>query len=287
MQELDVQFIEERFGATAPRSRSRPSWFVLLGIAAAAVFFALQQDQDSADAWTWLVLLPWILVLWILFIGWLEARRQRNRRRDINRAWQNVQLENWEEARSALEAPMQKPIMSPSDRCQAFMLLAGIAEQARQFDPAVKIYETLLIERVGDGFQLQEVQLALAAAKIRNEELTDGVRLLNRLERVTMPASLQAVFQLVRLYQQVFMGQLEDAVDGLADRRSLFRRHLSTKAGYGYGLLAAAMHHLKRNEEATGLWRDATTLVPADKLVAEYSLLVPVSANYRSVEHPV
>ena len=287
MQEIDAQSIDRRFAATAPRPKSRPSWFALLGFTTVALFFALQKDRASAEAWAWLVLLPWILVLGILAIGWFEARRQRTRRGEINRAWQHVQLEDWEEARRALEAPMQKPIGSTSDRCQAFMLLAGIAEQQRNFDTAVHIYETLRLERIGDGFQLQQVQLALAAAKLRNQELTDGIRLLDRLERISMPASLQAVCQLVRLYQQVFMGHFEDAVDGIDDRKSMFRRHLSTKAGYGYGLLATAMHHLKRNDEAIGLWRDATTLVPADKLVLEYDLLVPVSADYLSVEHPV
>ena len=102
-----------------------------------------------------------------------------------------------------------------------------------------------------------------------------------------MPLPLRAACDLVRLFQQVAMGQNEDAVAGLTDRRAGFRRHLSTRAGYGYALLAAAMDALGRRTEAATLWSDATALIRPDRLIEEFDLLQGVSRTYPATEHRI
>ncbi|MEE8384978.1 MAG: hypothetical protein V3S01_03595, partial [Dehalococcoidia bacterium] len=85
--------------------------------------------------------------------------------------------------------------------------------------------------------------------------------------------------------QQVFMGHHEDAAQDCEKRCQLYRRFLSTQAAHGYGLLAAAMHHLGRTGEAARLWRDATMLIEAERLVKEYPLLSQVAREYPAMEH--
>ena len=287
MQKIDTELVEQRFNATAPRTRGKAIWYALLAVLAVTFFVSLQAGQESSPAPGWLMILPWCAFVGMLAAGWVTGRRQRQRRRLLREASEHAQLEAWDALGGSLGEAMQRPIQSPHDRCQAFMLLAAGVEHDRDYDVAAQIYERLLLDRIGDGYQLQQAQLALSDATLRNDQLTDAVRMLDRLEKIPMPAALRAVYGLIRLYQRVFMGHNADAAEDLSDQRSLFRRYLSTRAGYGYGLLAAALHHLGRHTEAGELWRDATTLVPAARLVREYDLLAPLAKAYRAVEHPL
>jgi len=286
MEQFDAEQIDRRFDATAARRDFRQGWYALIGFGIVLLLMQSWGEGDSGRPSVLGILLSWCVVFGLLASGWLRAKRQRQARQNITRAWEQVQLEQWAEAEEMLDAAMRRPIQSDSDRGQAFMLLATLAERHGRYDQAAHIYERLLIERIGDGYQLQQAQLAIANAKLRNEELTDAVTLLNHLEKITMPRALAAVYALIRLYQQVFMGHNEDAVAELSERRSLFRRFLSTKAGYAYGLLAAALHRLGRHDEAAQYWLDATTLIPAQKLVAEYGALVVPCECYPAMEHP-
>ncbi len=284
MPSIDAELVERRFSATAPASNPKLVPYALLGLTSAAVVvLAFRGDQLGVPGVA-ILLLPWCLVLCLFCVGYARARRLRRQRAIIGKAWQHVQLEAWSDARPLIDEAMRHPVPIPTDRCQALVVLAALAEQENRYDSAGLIYERLLIERIGDAQQLQQAQIALAAAKIKNEELTDGIGLIDRLDRVPMPLPLKAVHTLVRLYQQVFMGQFEDAVAEASDRRALFRRYLSTRAGYGYALLGAAMHHLNRSQEAAEYWRDATTLVPVAKLLDEYAFLAPVAEAHPTAE---
>ncbi|MFQ5430479.1 MAG: tetratricopeptide repeat protein [Phycisphaerae bacterium] len=287
MRTLDAQQIERWFAATLPRRRHQFGLYLLAGVILGTLLMPLAAGEEPSAATGWSFLLPMSLLAALFAGGWYVNRRRRRDKRTLSRAWEQVQLEDWDGAEATLSELLERPIHAASDRCQAFRLLAEVAEHAGQYEAAAQVYETLLLQRIGDGYQLQEVQLASCAIKLRNEELTDAVRLIERLARVPMPPALKAVHDLIRLYQQVFMGHFDDAVEKAEERRKLYRRHLSTRAGYGYGLLAAAMHHLGRREEASRLWADATTLIRADELVRSYALLGTVSKDYPATEHPV
>lgn len=286
MKQLDAQQIDRRFDVTAARRGFKQGWYALIGFGLVLLLMQGWGEGDSGRPPVVGILLSWCVVFGLLAAGWLRAKRQRQARQSITRAAERIQLEQWAEAGEVLDAAMSRSIQSDSDRGQAFMLLATLAERHGRYDQAAHIYERLLMERIGDGYQLQQAQLAIANAKLRNEELTDAVTLLDHLEKISMPRALGSVYALIRLYQQVFMGHNEDAVAELSERRSLFRQFLSTKAGYAYGLLAAALHRLGRHDEAARFWLDATTLIPARKLVAEYGALVAPCERYPAMEHP-
>jgi hypothetical protein len=228
--------------------------------------------------------LPPVVLLVFLTTGWLAGRRRRNRRDALSAAWEHVQFEDSQAAQVELRKILRRPIYLPSDRGQAFLTLAAVCEQLARFESAGYVYESMLLQRVGDISQLQEAQIKLAGAKVRSDELTDAVTLIGRLAQIPLPPPFKAMFDLVRLFQRIFMGHYEDAIQDMDELRPLFRRQLSTRAGLGYGLFAGAMHRLGRGVEAARLWHDATVLVRPEKLVKEYPLLRDVSEKYPAAE---
>jgi tetratricopeptide (TPR) repeat protein len=282
----EANWVEKRFSATEPSQRNVYILYAVVGLIVSCLVFLPAFGPRWGLPEELGVLLVVSLMSVLMLTGWFAGRRQRACRRAAVEAWERVQLDDWDGAEAVLDGLMCDGIRSGSDRGQAFMLLAAVAEHKGRYGEAAQIYETLLLRRIGDALHLQQAQISLAAAKLRNQELTDAVNLLGRLEQLPMPRSLAAALDVVRLYQQVFMGHYEDAVEELEERRALHRRHLSTHAAYGYGLMAAALHHLGRSSEAARQWSDATTLIPAERLVKEYEMLTPVLQAYPATRRP-
>lgn len=285
MQEISAELIEDRVEATEPRRGIMFHVFVVV-VAVLALLFVFVMLNPSRQVLPGSgIILPWLLILTLASAGWIANRTRRRCRASIVKAWEQIQLGEWDAGASVLDEVTQHPIRSRVDRAQALMLLASVAEHQQQYESAGLIYETLLQRRIGDSLQLQQAPIALAAAKLRNSELTDAITLLGRLERLEMPQAIRVAYDLVRLFQQVLMGQNDDAASDLEKRRKLYQRYLSTRAAYGYAFLSLAVHHLGRTDEAAGLWADATALVEAEKLVEEYEMLAPLKAAYMSTEH--
>ena len=280
----DRRTIDDCFAATAPRR-----WgifglqLLLMSAVAITLLMSLMGTRWNVPDAVELAVPPAVLLLFLV-TGMVSGRRRRSRREALAVAWEKVQFENPEGALQALATVIHGPIYSVSDRGQAFMSLAATCEQLNRYDSAAHIYERMLVEQIGDLSQLQEAQIKLAGAKVRNDELTDAVTLIGRLAQVPLPPPFKAMFDLVQLFQRVFMGHYEDAIQEIEPLRALFRRHLSTKAGQGYALFAAAMHRLGRTSEAARLWNDATTLIPASKLVRDFPLMQPISEAYAAAE---
>jgi len=274
---------------TTPSPRENYPVYFIFGLFIASILAPLATPLLTNAKWEWeqLEIIPWILLTIILLVSrWRARRRQRSTER-VEQMWEDAKLEKWDAVEAALPTTLNQTIYDPTLRGRAFMLLAGLLETRKHHDVAGYIYESLLRRRLGDPLTLHQAQLALASAKLRNEELTDAVELIGRLQKIEMPPPLRAIFEAVRLHQQVFMGQNEDAVDKISERRDLFRRHLSTRAGYAYGLLAAALHRLGRKDEAQRYWHDATLLVPPAKLTDRFELLTDVAPHYQASQSPL
>ncbi len=287
MRPLDAATIEAWLSATKPRRSSLYGSYALLMAAVLGLMALLVLGPRLGLSQTFCTLAPLTLLAGFVLVAWLQGRRHHACRKAVLAASQHLQMEERGAARAELEKIMQGPIRSNPDRGEAFLLLAALAEAENRYDLSARIYESLLIQRIGDATQLQQSQIALAEAKLRNEELTDAVQMIGRLEQLPMPQALRTTLDLVRLFQQVFMGHHEDAVKEIEERRSSFRQFLSTRAAYGYGLLAASLHALGRCDEAAKLWSDATTLMTIDQLIEAYDMLAPLASAYDSQEHPV
>lgn len=288
MDTFDSDSADRIFEATKRNPReNNPSYFVIgFMLALFLVPFLFKIELDSFEGRV-IVVAPWLLLLLLLAMGWRRARRHRFASAAISAAWDEAQLENWDAVDAALPGITSQPIRSESDRGRALVLLASVSERRKNYDAAAHIYERLLRERIGEAALLQQAQLALASAKLRNEELADAVDLLDRLQQIQMPASLRAIYEVIRLHQQIFMGHYADAIADIDERVALFRRHLSTRAGFAYALIAAAFHRLGQADLAKRYWNDATTLVTPNKILERFELARDVSLAYPAAEHPL
>jgi tetratricopeptide (TPR) repeat protein len=262
----------------------RGSRMVLLGLGL-LLGAALARPEFLARAgiptWIW----PHVLLLAALVMILVIAIRQRTQARLVLAAFESLQLQEWEQARENLTRLLARPVRHAPARAEALMGLGGLAEIGRHYDVAQRVYEAILSEASANPVQLLMARMALAAAMFRTGQTADAVDMIDRLDRTSLPESLKAHVELVSLFREVVMGQGGSGLDKAEYRRDLFRRYLSTRAGYGYGLLAAAYDHAQRGDMARKCWEDATLLIREKTLVERFQELEPMAARYSAVEH--
>lgn len=286
MNPLDSNQVEALFTSAQPKRRLIGAQALAMSSLMLVMIISLFGTRLNVPEAVCLALPP-IALGTIVLIGWRAGRRRARCRDSLSRVWEHLQLDRPADAEAALCQVMRFPIQSDSDLGQAMLLLGGVAERIGQYDAAVRAYELMMIHEVGDIVQLQEAQVNLAEAKLRNQELTDAVNLIQRLAQVPMPPPIKAAFELVRLFQEIFMGHAADALENVDERRAMFRKYLSIRAGHGYGLLAAAYHHAGQGDAASAMWLDATTLSSSDRLVREYAFLAPIAQHYPAARNPL
>ncbi len=82
------------------------------------------------------------------------------------------------------------------------------------------------------------------------------------------------------------MGHAHDVVERANDLGHEFRQHLGVEAGYGYGLLAAALDRCGQAARALKFWSDATLLIRPERLVQRYPELRSLAMKYGASEWP-
>lgn len=230
--------------------------------------------------WVWpnvLLLLVTGAVLWI-------GLRQREQARLMLAAFESLQLQEWEQAREHLGRLLARPVRHAPARAEALMGLGSLAEIGHRYDVAQRVYESILADVAANPVQLLMARIALAAAMLRTGQTADAIEIVDRLGRTSLPDSLKAHVELLSLFREVVMGQAADGIDRAEYRRGLFRKHLSTRAGFGYGLLALAYDRADRPDLARSCWEDATLLIPAGTLVQRFAELAPIAARYPAAE---
>lgn len=255
---------------------------VLLGLSILLGAFIAEPDA-LPEPWGHLV--PQALLLGITVVILRGALLQRRTARLMLEVFEAVQLQHWPEASTGLQQLLSRPVRHPHARAELLLSLASVAESQHCFEAAQHVYESVLNEESADPLQLHTARVALAATLLRTGQITDAVSLVDKLSRAELPPPLRAQVELVSLFREVVMGQAQDNVEQADSRRQLFREHLSTRAGYGYGLLAAACDRAGRVEEARRYWHDATLLIRPSELLARFGELQPVASRYPAAEH--
>jgi len=273
------------------RSRTRATWLsrqtfwlLLLGIVLGGLLASPGWLSGSRFVQ---VLLPQFVLICIIL--WVYSRTQRQRRiaAMVSAAWGAIQLKDWTQAEAVITKLLRRPIQPVFVRAQSLMALAAVAENQKQYDVSQHILETVLQEPNADASVLYAARVALAGTLLRNSQLTDAVSMIDKLVRMELPPALRAQVELLNLFRLVLMGQTQEAVAGAEERRALFRRHLSTRAGYGYALLSAAFDRSGQTDRAAELWRDATLLIRPAEIVDRFGEVRSVAAKYPSTEWPL
>lgn len=233
------------------------------------------------------LLLPQIAIVALAGLIVATSLYQRRRGRLMLASFEALQLRQWEAAADALTRLLRKPVRPAQARAEALLGLASVAESQQEHENAQRIYEAMLAEHAADPLQLHTAQVALGATMLRTGQTTDAVDLIDRLTRTTLPGALRAQVEMLSLFREVTMGQAADAIEKAEERRGLFRLYLSTRAGFGYGLLAAAFDRANDPEKARRYWRDATLLVRPEELLGRFGELAPVAERYPATGYPL
>lgn len=284
----DVSLSEAQRLVSASRpTRSYPLVHALAILTALGLLAWTAIVGESYFGSPWLALaVPWLIVMTMLLWRWGRLRQQRRSMQTLARAAEAAEMNDWTGVLPHVRTVLAQAIRQQPIRTQALLLYAGAAERQRNFEVSEYVFEAILREHAGDAVQLHQATLGLAGTKLRSEQLTDAVTMLDRLRRVELPSILRAGVELMRLFQEVYMGHHDLALATMEQRRSLFRRYLSTRAAYGYALFAAALHGQGRADEAASCWRDATLLMRPHRLVERYDLLRVIDQHYPASEWP-
>lgn len=230
---------------------------------------------------------PVLLVLLVVVATRWRMRRQQDRADLWKRANEAVLLEEWSSARQRLSDLLSRPVQSATVRTQGLLGLAAIADHCHEYQSSQLLYEQVLEDGAGQPAQLHAAAIGMAVAMLRNEELTSAVRVIDQLARQDWPRPWKAHLELLRLFREVVMGQYDDVLASAASRCELFREYLSTRSGYGYGLMALGYHRRGRSEVAGRLWRDATLLIAPAKLLDRFPMLSELAEQYTPCEVPL
>lgn len=246
--------------------------------------FSLIAPERFGGSHPLLNLVPYLIMLGLFGIIGYTFHRQRKLSRLMLQGMEAVQLKEWQKAFDKLTELLQHPLRHERARAEALLALAQVAESGNNYEAAQHIYDAMLDEDTGDSLQLHNARIGRAAAMLRNGQTTDAIQLIDKLVRKDLPAPLKAQAELLSLFREVYMGQTHDSIEKAEIRRTLFRKYLSTRAGYGYALQAAAFHRENLPEKARQYWQDATLLVRPDELLNRFEELKKVAESYPAVE---
>lgn len=281
---IDIALIDQLVQSSQPaRGFFRGPRLVFLGAGLVlGAFWAKPELFTGGVLPRWIVPHIVLLVLVTLTLGF--GYRQKQRAKLMVRAFESLQLQDWKQARHRLVKLLEKPVRHPRARAESLLGLAAVAESEHEYESAQHLYETLLAEENASPVQLHTARVALAAVLLREGQLADAVDLVDRLEKMDLPDPLKAQVEVLALFREVVMGQAGSEIGRAPQRRELFREYLSTRAGYGYALLAAAYNHAGQPEAAQKHWHDATLLIKPDELVRRFDELKPIAARYQATE---
>jgi uncharacterized protein HemY len=273
------------------RSRYRSTWLspqtLILLLIGAMLGGLLANPKGLTDDSLLQLLVPQALLVTLAVWMWSRARRQQRTAAAMTAAWEAVQLKDWGRAEAQIVTLLHRPIRPGPSRLQSLMVLAAVAESQKQYAVSQHILESILQEPILDRSVYYAARIALAGTLLRTHQLTDAVRMIDKLAREELPDAVRAQVELLSLFRGVYMGQVEDAIERADERRTLFRRHLSTRAGYGYALLAAAFERADQTDRAAQFWRDATLLLSPTDILDRFGEVATVAKKYPATEWPV
>ncbi|MFQ5490221.1 MAG: hypothetical protein ACE5GE_05820 [Phycisphaerae bacterium] len=230
---------------------------------------------------------PLVAGLTIVAVARTAQRRSQRLVERWTQAHEAVLLEDWPTADRSFSRMLANPVNDPSLRTQGLLGLAAVADHHHDYETSQILYGQVLHEHLGHYAQLQTAAIGMAASMLRTENLTGAVELIDALQRQNLPRPWKAHVELLRLFREVVMGQYDDLLEAAEDRRDLFRSCLSTRSGYGYGLMALGFHRRGHTRQAGDLWGDATLLVAPARLVDRFPQLAELAEQYPPTEVPL
>jgi len=282
---MDVATVSKLITSSQPKHRFwRGPTLALLGLSLlVGALWAAPQSPPGVFGW----LLPQLLVVGVIVTIHHGTVRQRRADQLLQQAIEAVQLQQWADAETAITQLLASAVRQQLARTQALLGLVAIAQARHAYEAAQHVCRYILDHGLGSVLQQHTAQVSLAASLLRTDQITDAVNLIDRLSKQDLPPQLRAQVELLSLFREVTMGHTETSLETADERAELFRKHLGTRAAYGYGLLAAAFDRTGQPQTARHHWHNATLLVPPARLVDRFPELQTISQQYPAAEYPL
>lgn len=273
--------------ADAIAASSQPRRGFLQGhklLAALAILGLLSMLFRSPPLLNWLV--PLSVAALVTIGSWTLIRRQRAASSQLAAGLTALQLRDYPRAQQLLIASMSRPVYNPVQRTGGLLALAMVAEHQRCYEPALRLYESVLSSPRCQWSQYHLAAVAKALSLLRLDRLTDAVDYIAQLEKTSLPPPSRAMLSMVQLYRQIRTGQSAVALENYDQIAAQARDHLGTGAAPIYGLLALAHDRQSDQAGARLWWLRATMLLRGAELVHYFEELQPLTQKWPDMQVP-
>lgn len=272
---------------TIASGRRPPSTLVLqIGAGLLLVLGGMASLGIPIPGWGWTLILAGMATIFGLAVGY-NSWQKRRAFHYVEQAHQLCRLMDVPAASENLKRCLASRNCPEPVRMIGLIELGHISLAAGQARSAELAFEAALKDsRLLGSDWLWRAEVGLVEAKLRCEQLTDANKTIGRLNRRDLTPCWRSRVQLVTCLQRLYMGHSHDVVDRANELWHDFREHLGVEAGYGYGLLAAALDRCGHAAKALKYWSDATLLIRPERLVQRYPELRPLALKYGASEWP-
>jgi tetratricopeptide (TPR) repeat protein len=259
-------------GPRPPRSRR----LILGGAIVALVVLLLVGGRHPV-----LALAPWGGLLGLM--GWLVYQRHTllRARRSLNEMRELTMLRRNRRAAQMAYRLIPQLRVWPDFHAQAVMLLADNCMQIEAWEPAIGTYDFLLERLDQEGPTTQVLRAQRTLGLLHDDRLADADAELRRLGHHAHAPLAAALHRAAELYRRVKTHHDPQAL-AETDRQAL-RRTLSplgVEAGYYYALIAEACRRAGRADLAAPWWRDATLLLPPQRIASHVPETAPLAESH-------
>jgi len=232
-------------------------------------------------------LITWTLIAALAGLMFFSSRRHYRLARCIEEADCLVRLRDWPAALVRLTQAAALGRRSEPARAAAVTYLGEIALWARHYDLAERAFEQAVQMEAWLNRDLKcRAQIGLIEAKLRSDQLTYVADAIAHMKQQDLPDLYKAKVMLLQCAHRLYTGHADEVATQAADLAEDFRKHLSTDAGYGYGLLAAALDATGQATAAARYWADATLLIKAESLTQRYPETQSVAGKFAPTKWP-
>ncbi len=216
-----------------------------------------------------------------------QARRKHRAFQYVEQAHQFSRLLDVPAASEHLDLCLKGRGCPPTARAMGLVELGHICLAADEPELAETAFEAAVGQRdfLSPEWQCRS-EVGMAEAKLRCEQLTDANTTISRLVCRHLPQPWRSRVSLLKCLQHLYMGHGQEVVDRSNELCHEFREHLGVEAGYGYGLLAAALDKAGEAAQALKYWSDATVLIRPERLVQRYPELRSLAGKYGASPWP-
>lgn len=266
------QQVAEHLSATRPEAKPNRTLWLLIG-ATGLMVLALTAGPSPIS-----ILLPWVLLMALAGYVLYQRSAAGAAQRAVRRVGELTMLRHHDAGLRDAWKSLGELRKHPGLYVQAALLLSANLMATRRHEAALAAQDQLLETVPPDHPVARVVAMQRVMSLLHEERLADADAALRRSDPGNTAPLGRAMSAFARLYQSMRTNQFDQIVES-PERLPQQLRPLGLDAGYGYGMVAAAMHAHGRHDEAARWWKLATLLLPASTIMNAIEETRPLAAT--------